>query len=158
MGCTPVAIVAINSVYCVIWEFWRKSKTHNTHLLPEPPEHGAQRTRPSVPVSLSVHLSASLFILLIHLCVWMYLCTCLFTYVGPHIHLSQYSVWLRTGQPGSRGSIPARGKGFLYPDSALRPTQPSARWLPWVVFPGVKRGRGSDADHSPPSSAEVKNE
>jgi hypothetical protein len=28
-------------------------------------------------------------------------------------HLSQYSVWLRTGRPGDRGSIPGRGKEFF---------------------------------------------
>jgi hypothetical protein len=28
----------------------------------------------------------------------------------------------------------------------------------WGALPGVKRGQGRDADHSPPSSAEVKNE
>jgi hypothetical protein len=28
--------------------------------------------------------------------------------------LSQYSVLLRTGRPGDRGSIPGRGKGFIF--------------------------------------------
>jgi hypothetical protein len=27
--------------------------------------------------------------------------------------LRQYSVWLRAGRPGDRGSIPGGGKGFL---------------------------------------------
>jgi hypothetical protein len=27
--------------------------------------------------------------------------------------LSNYNVWLRTGWPGDRGSIPGRGKGFF---------------------------------------------
>jgi hypothetical protein len=39
---------------------------------------------------------------------------------------------------------------------ALGPTQPPVQWVPGVFSPGVKRGR--DADHSPPSSAEVVNE
>jgi hypothetical protein len=28
-------------------------------------------------------------------------------------YLSQYGVWLRTGQPGNRGSISGRGKEFF---------------------------------------------
>jgi hypothetical protein len=40
---------------------------------------------------------------------------------------------------------------------ALGPTQPPVQWVPGVLSLGVKRGRGRDADHSPPSSAEVEN-
>jgi hypothetical protein len=36
---------------------------------------------------------------------------------------------------------------------ALEPTQPPVQWVP-----GAKARLGHDADHSPPSSAEVKNE
>jgi hypothetical protein len=32
------------------------------------------------------------------------------------------------------------------------------QWVPGVLFPGVKTRPGRDADHSPPSSAEVENE
>jgi hypothetical protein len=40
--------------------------------------------------------------------------------------------------------------------TGLRPTQPPIQWVPGAPSLGVKRpGRG--ADHSPPSSAEVKN-
>jgi len=39
---------------------------------------------------------------------------------------------------------------------ALEPTQPPIRWLPEAPSLGVKRP-GCEADHSPPSSAEVKN-
>jgi hypothetical protein len=42
--------------------------------------------------------------------------------------------------------------------SALGPTQPPVQWVPGVLFPGVKARPGCDADHSPPSSAEVENE
>jgi hypothetical protein len=35
---------------------------------------------------------------------------------------------------------------------ALGPTQPPVQWVPGVLSPGVK---ARDADHSPPSSAEV---
>jgi hypothetical protein len=41
---------------------------------------------------------------------------------------------------------------------ALRPTQPPAQWVPGVLSPGVKARPRRDADHSPPSSAEVVNE
>jgi len=39
----------------------------------------------------------------------------------------------------------------------LGPTQPPVQWLPRTLTTGVKRPR-READHSPPSSAEVKNE
>jgi hypothetical protein len=41
---------------------------------------------------------------------------------------------------------------------ALGPTQPPVKWVPGVLTPGVKARPGRDADHSPPSSAEVENE
>jgi hypothetical protein len=41
---------------------------------------------------------------------------------------------------------------------ALRPTQPPVQWIPGVLSPGVKARPGRDADHLPPSSAEVVNE
>jgi hypothetical protein len=40
---------------------------------------------------------------------------------------------------------------------ALRPTQPPIRWVPAIRSPSIKRPR-READHSPSSSAEVKNE
>jgi hypothetical protein len=51
-----------------------------------------------------------------------------------------------------RGSNPGRSKNFLFttPRPTLGPTQPPIQWVP-----GLKR-QGSEADHSPPSSAEVK--
>jgi hypothetical protein len=39
---------------------------------------------------------------------------------------------------------------------ALGPTQPTIQWVPGAISLGVKRP-GCEADHSPPSSAEVKN-
>jgi hypothetical protein len=39
---------------------------------------------------------------------------------------------------------------------ALGPTQPPIQWVPGVLSLGVKR-LGREADHSPPSSTEVKN-
>jgi hypothetical protein len=38
---------------------------------------------------------------------------------------------------------------------ALGPTQPLIQWVPGALSPGVKRP-GREADHSPPTSAEVK--
>jgi hypothetical protein len=53
-----------------------------------------------------------------------------------------------------------RGLGiFLFTTvsrTALGPTQSSIRWVPGPLSLGVKRS-GREADHSPPSSAEVKN-
>jgi hypothetical protein len=47
---------------------------------------------------------------------------------------------------GDRGSIPGRGNGFLLyplcPDRLWGPTQPPVQWVPGVLSPGVKRGRG----------------
>jgi hypothetical protein len=45
-----------------------------------------------------------------------------------------------------RGSIPDRGRGFFFqssaPRPALGPTQPPVQWVPVVLSPGVKHGRG----------------
>jgi hypothetical protein len=43
------------------------------------------------------------------------------------------------------------------PRPALGPIQPPMQWVPGVLSPG-QRAAGRDADHSPQSSAEVKNE
>jgi hypothetical protein len=60
------------------------------------------------------------------------------------VYLRQYSVWLRTGRPHDRGSIPGRGKRIFRLTSvsrpALRPTQPSVPR--GVLSLGVKRGQG----------------
>jgi hypothetical protein len=57
-----------------------------------------------------------------------------------------------------RGLTPGRGKIFLFTASrpALGPTQPSIQWVPVALSPGVKLSAG-ETDHSPPTSAEVKN-
>jgi hypothetical protein len=58
--------------------------------------------------------------------------------------------------------FPAGAKDFFPLSSvsrpALGPTQPPVQWVPGVLSPGVKARPGRDADHSPPSSAEVENE
>jgi hypothetical protein len=71
----------------------------------------------------------------------------------------QYSVWLRTGRPG----FDPRQRQRIFPLTcasrpALGPTQPPVQWVPGGSFPGGKGRPGRDADHSPPSSAEVKKE
>jgi hypothetical protein len=53
---------------------------------------------------------------------------------------------------------PGRGKNFLFPTSsrpALGSTQPPSQWVPRAHSLGVK-WLGYEADHSPPTSAEVK--
>jgi hypothetical protein len=58
-----------------------------------------------------------------------------------------------------RSSSPGRGKIFLFFSSSipvLEPTQPPIQWVLEALPPGVKQS-GREADHSPPSSAEVKN-
>jgi hypothetical protein len=74
---------------------------------------------------------------------------------------SQYSVWLRSGRPGDRGSIPGRGKRIfplncIHTGSGTHPAScPMSTGGP---FPGGKARPGRDADHSLPSSSEVVNE
>jgi hypothetical protein len=60
--------------------------------------------------------------------------------------VSQCSVWLRTGRPGDRRSIPGTGKRILPLASVSRPslgpTQPPVQWVPEALSLDVKRGRG----------------
>jgi hypothetical protein len=61
-------------------------------------------------------------------------------------YLSQYSVWLWTGRPGDRGSIPGRCETIFLlafvSRLVLGPTQPPVQWVSRVLSPSVKRGRG----------------
>jgi hypothetical protein len=63
--------------------------------------------------------------------------------------------------PDDRGvgvPSPGRVKNFLFSKSsglALGSTQPPIQWVPGALSPGVKRP-GREADHSPPTSAQVK--
>jgi hypothetical protein len=55
---------------------------------------------------------------------------------------------------------PAGAKDFssiLCVQTGLGPTQPPVQRVPGVLSPGVKARPGRDADHLPPSSAEVVN-
>jgi hypothetical protein len=56
---------------------------------------------------------------------------------------------------------PAGAKDFSFSlcvQTGSGPTQPPVQWVPGVLSPGVKARPGRDADHPPPSSAEVENE
>jgi hypothetical protein len=67
---------------------------------------------------------------------------------------SRHSDWLRAGWPRGRSSSPGRSDIFLFSTSSrpvLGHTQP-----PIQRVPGVKRP-GCEANHSPPTSTEVKN-
>jgi hypothetical protein len=60
-----------------------------------------------------------------------------------------------------RGSIPDRSRGFFF--WPLRPDRSGAHPASYPIgtggsFPRGKARPGRDADHSPPSSAEIKNE
>jgi hypothetical protein len=66
---------------------------------------------------------------------------------------------LLNGRMSIRGSIPGRSNRLF--STASRPavgsTQSPIQWVPKVLSSRVKR-QGSETDHSPPSSAEVKND
>jgi hypothetical protein len=58
-----------------------------------------------------------------------------------------------------QGLIPGSGKIFLFPIAsrpALRPTQPLIQWVLGLFPQGLKQ-QVCEADHSPASSAKVKN-
>jgi hypothetical protein len=59
---------------------------------------------------------------------------------------TEYSVWLRAGRLGDRGSIPGRGERIFPVASvsrpALGPTQPPVQWVLGLLSPGLKRSRG----------------
>jgi hypothetical protein len=66
---------------------------------------------------------------------------------------SSVSIEMGYGLDGA-GSIPVRGKIFLFSTVSrlvLWPTHPPLKWVPGVKW------QGYEADHSVPSSAEVKN-
>jgi hypothetical protein len=72
------------------------------------------------------------------------------------------SVWLWAGWPGDRGSIPNRGErifpleSYVQTGSVAHPA--SCTMGTGGPLPGTKAHTGRDADHSPPSSAEVEND
>jgi hypothetical protein len=66
--------------------------------------------------------------------------------------------WLRVGRRRGRSSSTCGGKNFLLSMSsgpALGPAQPPIQWVPVALSPGIKR-QGHEADHSLPTSADVK--
>jgi hypothetical protein len=71
---------------------------------------------------------------------------------------SRYSAGLRAGRSGFLGFDSRRRlEIFLFTTAsrtALGPAQPPIQWVPGALSLGVKRP-GREADHSPPSNAEV---
>jgi hypothetical protein len=67
--------------------------------------------------------------------------------------------WATSWTIGILGFDSRRGLGiFLFTtafNTALEPTQPPIQWVPVPLSLGVKRS-GREADHSPPSGAEIK--
>jgi hypothetical protein len=62
--------------------------------------------------------------------------------------------WLDDG--GVRVRVPVESTIFTVSSRlALGPTQPLIQWVPNALSPGVKP-QGREAEHSPPTSAEVK--
>jgi hypothetical protein len=56
------------------------------------------------------------------------------------------------------GSIPGKGKIFVFSTTTrldLGLVQPPIQWVPGTITPGLRRPR-READHSPPTSGEVK--
>jgi hypothetical protein len=71
------------------------------------------------------------------------------------LYFKRNSDGLRSAQTGFDSR---QCKTFLFSTSfrsALGPTQRPIQWVPQTLLPGIKRS-GREADHSPPTSAEVK--
>jgi hypothetical protein len=69
-----------------------------------------------------------------------------------------YSDWIRARRPRGRSSSSGRVKNFLYSTSSredLGPTQSLIKWVLGALSPEVKQP-GCEADHSPQTSAEIK--
>jgi hypothetical protein len=78
------------------------------------------------------------------------------TLSGLQNHFNWHTAELRAGRSWFKGSIPGERLGiFLFVfRPALGPTQPPIKWVPGLLSVGVK-WPGREADHTPPSSAEV---
>jgi hypothetical protein len=76
------------------------------------------------------------------------------------LQLCQYSDYATGSTIGVLGLDSRQGLGIFHFTAlsrpALGPTQPPIQWVPEALSLGVKRP-GSEADYSPPSSAEVRN-
>jgi hypothetical protein len=72
---------------------------------------------------------------------------------------SRCSDWLRAGRPRGRSSSPGTFKTFCFSKAsrpALGSTQPLFQWVSGD-FPPVVKWPGREADHLPPTSAEIQN-
>jgi hypothetical protein len=119
---------------------WTLKGLHKTDICPPPPPISfGNNQNTSIPIIGIIFLN-------------------IFHYHKPG-YRSRYSDWLRAGRPRGWSSSPGRGKNFLLSTAsrpALGPTHPSIQWVPGAVSLGVKRP-GREADHSPRTSAQVKN-
>jgi hypothetical protein len=82
-----------------------------------------------------------------------------FVYQKYDLEPRRYSNWLRGRRLRDRISSPGRGKVFLLstlPRPVMSLTPPPIQWVPGALSLGIK-WLGREADHSPPTSAEVKN-
>jgi hypothetical protein len=89
-----------------------------------------------------------LFLSKIYLCRLYFLAVRMYFLNGDNINSGEpgNSVRIVAGRPADRGSIPGRGERIFPLASVSRPalgsTQPPVQWVPGVLSPGEKRGRG----------------
>jgi hypothetical protein len=146
MGQTPVFMP---QTVCTMFIAFHEQKFGQSHVMTNISESASSRGThywnhsPPNPRSRSTH----------GLCLTAYL-----NYKEPG-SLSRDSDWLRSGRPEVPSSSPGRGRDCLFSTTfrlALGPTQPNIQWVPGSLSLGVERP-GRETDHSPPTSAEVKN-
>jgi hypothetical protein len=100
----------------------------------------------SAPLPLTLSLSLSL-----SLSLYIYIYIYIYIYWGVGIAMG-YGL-------DYPGSVPGSSKTFLFSTACRPPRRPRRSpiyWVPGALYPEVKR-QGREADHLPPSSAEVKN-
>jgi hypothetical protein len=116
--------------------------TTHPHLVPR-----SWMSRSYIPLPASASMACRGTALLIYI----YIYTHTHIYINIYIYIPRTNIIQlsdHTVSLCSSGSIvsdygPGRGKGFfLYPLCPSGSTQPPVQWVPGVLFPGVKRGRG----------------
>jgi hypothetical protein len=79
---------------------------------------------------------------------------CLHHQGDEYSHLRNFN-FVEPGQLSQHRDCLRGGRSGFVSRPTLGLTQPPIQWVPGVLFPGVKR-TGREADHSPPSNAEMK--